>query len=311
MTSSSRDDPTLEPWTGPPDRPVSHRLVGARPLLGALVLLVGLVGTALVVATGRQDSALLFVGVPVTLAMGVTLLARPRTGGGLAFAVTTIVLLLVSALLQEAAVCVLLAAPLVYGVTGLAVAFARSDDGDRRYAVAPLLLLALSAGEGTASGARVVPVQSTTVSTHVGAGCDTVADRLAHPALDASADRGTLLRLFPYPTPTAASGSGLEVGDTWELAMPQAPIRTRVTAADARHVVFAVTQDHSRATRWVRVQEGSIAWDPEGDGCRATLEVSWERRLDPSWYFGPVDQVFFTAGAEAFLRQLTGPSSAT
>lgn len=297
---------TDEPASGAPSalRPDGERPGRSRVLLLCVVVgLVGLSGVALTAATDRLDSALLFVGVPCLLALGVGLV-RGRGGWGTVFQVVTVVLLLASALLQEAAVCVLLAAPLVYGVAALAYGLVRYGERERGSLLA-LPLLAVVALEGVVPGARVHPDQTATATRVLAPTCAELVTALDRgPRIAPDVDRGRLLHLFPYPTPTAADGTGLERGDTWRLAVAGGTLTTRVVARTARSVDFVVDGDTSRLERWVTVRFGRLAWAGTADGCRATMSIRYERHLDPSLYFGPLTSVFMDAGTEAFLAGL-------
>ncbi len=183
---------------------------------------------AIAAATGRLDTAILFVGVPCLLAFGIGQ-ARGRGGWGTVFQVVTIVLLLSAALLQEAAICVLIAAPLVYGVAALVYGVvAHQRRGVRALAIAPLLAVVLV--EGVVPGARIHPVQTATAERAVAARCSDFEAALARgPRLDPANDRGLLLRTFPLPDAHGSRRYGSRA--RWPLG----PRRRRWHAHHARH----------------------------------------------------------------------------
>lgn len=266
-----------------------------------LIVVVALLGVWLSDVTGRLDTALLFVGVPCLIAFGLSRL--PGDGGWFSVVnATTIVLLLASALLHEGALCVLLASPLVYGVV-LLIYWLSELGSTERYAIAPfVVLLAL---EGVLPGARVAPDQDASASRVVADQCaDFRAALVRGPRIDPDDDRGLLLQLAEYPTPVAASGSGIEPGDTWELTMPSGAITTEVVTAAPSRLTFTIVDDTARTTRWVDLAGGSLEWKQTTEGCVATMTIDYERRLDPSWWFGPVTELFMNAGADAFLSGL-------
>lgn len=288
----------MEEIPDPPARERSRTL-----LLCTAVVATGLAGVAVAAATGRLDTAVLFVGVPCVLAVGVGLV-RGRGGWGTVFQVVTVVLLLASALLGEAAVCVLLAAPLVYGAAALAyAAVTASRPRNGAFALGPLLVVVLL--EGVLPGTRIRPDQQALVERVVSERCAQFEAALERGVrVDPPNDRGILLTVFPYPTPTAAVGPGLDTGDRWSLALAGGSLDTRVTSTGASSVQFAVEGDSTKLRRWVTVHAGTLAWRQTTAGCRATMTVSYRRHLDPALWFGPVSAVFMDAGAGAFLAGL-------
>lgn len=292
------------------NRPITRRVV---PLPGLLVLVVpiGVAAVLLSAATDRLDSALLFVGTPLLLALLVA--AVPSSGASSAiFQVVTIVLLLTSALLHEGALCVLIASPLVYGVAFLVLWIARGVDGRQRLAIAPLFLLV--ALEGVVPGLRANPDQQVSADHVVAADCAHFEKALERGPQFAPENRGWLLDLAQYPTPVGADhdgdGTGLEVGDAWTLAMPSGSITTEVTGREEQRINFEVTEDSARTERWVTLEHASLTWQETARGCTATVRIDFTRHLDPSFYFGPVTHVFMSAGADAFLRGLASSPEA-
>ncbi len=297
MTSSP--PAPLQPDPPPEAGPPAARTLG----LSVVVGLVGLAGVGIAAATDRLDTALLFVGVPCLLAFAIGMV-RGRGGWGQVFQVLTVVLLLAAALLQEGAICVFLTAPLVYGVAGLVYAAAAHERrGSGSLVLVPVLALVVV--EGVLPGTRIHPEQRADAERVVAARCtDFVAALERGPRIDPAEDRGLLLRLFRYPTPTAATGSGLAPGDRWTLALADGEVRTRVTERGPQALGFALDEDTTTLNKWAAVRSARLAWADGPDGCRASLTIDYERRLDPALYFGPVTDAFMDAGAEAFLAGL-------
>ena len=299
---SDSTDPAHQEST---EEPIRERVV----LMLAAVVPVAFAATLLAASIGRLDTALFFVGIPALLAFVVGILPGTR-GAAQLFQAITVALLLVSAFLHEGALCVLIVSPLIYGVAfaifgavqGVRRLGRRHDQRSRHALVGILLLLAL---EGAVPGLRINPVQQVSADRIMAEDCDDFTEALARgPEFDANEDRGLLLRLAQYPTPTAATGTGLEVGDTWDISMPMGSISTEVRAAEADTILFDITADDARTTRWVTLQQGRLSWEQTDDGCRADVEITFERDLDPAFWFGPISSLFMTAGAEAFLAGL-------
>lgn len=302
--------------------PAAGEVGPARPRARALValLIVATAGLGLWVTLryGQQDSALLFVGLPALLALA-TLVAPVRTLQGLTFKVLTIGLLVVATVLREGAICILLAAPLVYlvgaGVAGL-LRLAQSEHRRGALVLVPILLVA--SAEGTAPGLRAVPDRTATVQRTVALRPDEVAARMAAGPAFSPRPRPLLLRLG-YPVPGAVSGDGVDPGDRWRFAVRDGAIVTEVTGnevtgsqvtgnaapAGGRVVDFRVVSDTSTFARWLSWRSARLSWRPDGAGGTVVrLDIGYRRGLDPSWYFGPIEHAFVTAGVQAMLDGL-------
>lgn len=273
----------------------------------AVVIPVASAALLLTASIGRLDSALLYVGIPCLAALVIGLIDTEEAGGQI-FQVVTVILLLFSAFLHEGALCVLIVSPLVYGIAYSAYGVTRilSDDDPRHHASALIAVLPLAALslEGTVPELRINPEQNVTATDVVASDCTHFEAALARGPEFSDDDRGWLLKAAQYPLPTLAEGSGLDVGDTWSLAMPAGSIETRVTARTASRIDFVVTADDARTTRWVTLDTARLSWQQTDAGCEASVRLDFTRDLHPSFYFGPVTHVFMSAGAEAFLAGL-------
>lgn len=282
----------------------------AKWALAGLVAAFGALMFVLAVRSGRGDSALLFVGLPALLAVALVL-APGRTTHGRVFQLTTVGLLVIAVALHEGAICVVLAAPLVYAVAhGMTALVQWLERSPRRYAVLPIPLLLVS-GEGVTSGLRVDPEQAVTVTRVVALTPDQVRQRLSLGPRP-TAVRSVPLRLLGVPTPERISGDGLDPGDRWMFHYPGSShgsgghTVTEVVAAAPDRVDFGVVTDSAITARWLVWESAAVAWRPVGgDRTEVSVTLVYQRRLDPSWYFGPVQQVLMHEGAAYMLDALT------
>jgi hypothetical protein len=224
--------------------------VMARWILAGLVGLFGVAVFVLAVRDGRADSALLFIGLPVLMSIALVLMPG-RTTHGRVFSVTTVGLLLAAVALHEGAICVALAAPIVYAVAHGATA--------------------LLNGPGPAA-VRSVP-----------------------------------LRMLGVPLPERVEGSGLAAGDRWMFHYPGSAhgsgghTVTEVVAAAPGLVEFRVVEDSAITARWLVWRSATVRWKAVGERTEVRLSIVYTRRLDPSWYFGPIQQVLMREGAGYLL----------
>jgi hypothetical protein len=296
-----------EPPPPPPADPEADRR--RRHVLAGVVLVTAVLGVLITDLTDRRDAAVLYVGLPALLAFGIAWGPRPRSLHGAVAAGTTFALLLAAMLLQEGAICVLLSAPLVFAVAHTVAAVTRRMGGRGPALLAlPLLVASL---EGVAPDWRIQPVQTVTVEQTVAADRDTVADRLAAGPDLADAHRPLLVRPG-FPLPSHAEGDGLAAGDRWTFDYRGKPIVTEVVARherpDGGTVTFALVHDGSKTARWLTWEEATLRWTERDDGRGTDVEVAvtFERGLDPSWWFGPVEDAFVRAGTSYLLDGLVG-----
>lgn len=294
-----------------PDRP--RRPSTARWILAGLIACFGVVMYVVAVQTGRVDSALLFVALPVALAAALAVLPT-RTTHGRVFAATTIGLLLVAVALHEGAVCVILAAPLVYLLAHGTTALLRHLRASRSYAVLALVPLVLAAGlEGAADQWRLHPVQSATVVRVMALPVEQVRE-LVHTGPQPTAARQLPLRLLGVPLPHHVEGAGLSPGDQWRFGYhdsahgPGGHILTEVTEAGPDAFSFTVVEDTSIVARWLSWHAADISWRAiDAEHTEVRVSTTFERGLDPSWYFGPWQDLLMRQGMAHLLDMLDLP----
>ena len=274
-----------------------------RRLMSAVVIVVAAVGVWLAAVSDRLDAAVLFVGLPALLALGIAWRPRARSLHGAVASGTTFALLLASILLREGAICVLLSAPLVFAVAHGVAAATRTLRGKHQAAVL-LPLVVLVSLEGLFPAWRVMPEQTVDVRTTVAADAETVTAQIAEGPDFAHARRPLPLRTG-FPVPDAASGEGLEVGDRWAFDYRGDAIVTEVTAHTDDAVAFRLVDDQSKTARWLTWHTAELRWDESEDGTtEVALRITFERGLDPSWWFGPVEDVLVRSGAAYLLDAL-------
>lgn len=291
-----------------------------------VIVATALAGLVVCALFGRLSSAIFFVGIPCLLAFGLGR-TSPKTSYGRVMQVTTICLLLMSAILHEAAFCLLLAAPIVYlsAAGGLWVTRRiRKRTTVQAFAIPVIVLLAL---EGLTPQLRVGQYQVAVASAEYHQSCDTLPHRLSQGPKAVADNRYGLLTLAPYPTPrvmkpapkaspakstTAANQPAFTVGQQWHTAIGPGILRSEVESLTAKSVTFKVLDDQSKASRWVDLHHATLSWQPQGQGCQLTVSVAYSRKLDPGLWFGPITHVFTTHAAKTMARTLVAePAPAT
>lgn len=272
-----------------------------------LALVVAAVVYKLLNATGLGGTSLMFVGLPAVLAVVVAWSPPAKTATGSVFKVMSLMLLLAGVLFVEAAVCILMAAPLFFavgGLVGMTIDYARSRNGSALHAsiVLPLVLLTLqvpASRDVTATAERVVAMQP-----------DDVPAALARTV---NFDRGlpAFFRFGRFPRPVAS----LAEGDRYVIAFdghepPLHKLAThehepsllvlRVIERSPGRVVFAPESDTTMMSQWAALRRSVVEWAPATGGTRVRWTLQMHRKLDPAWYFGPM-QTYAAERAAAYL----------
>lgn len=304
------------------DRPVVDVEVSTERIAkGALVtIILGLagfvVGYRLLVFQNLEQTAALFIGLPTFLAIMVVLAPRSKSVTGLLLKLSTLALLLSATLLQEGFVCVLMAAPLFYGVAvfvGLLLDWSTGRglfrswyDRGARVTVAFLPLLTMSA-EGTSEWFSFEREESVTVTQVLSMTPSEVESALARtPQYDAQLP--FYLRLG-FPRPVATDGAGLDVGDTRRIHFAggegnPGDLVLVVAERDADRVRFEVLENTSHIAHWLLWRGSEVRWSEHPDGAKVTWTERWRRDLDPYWYFAPAQRYAMTRAIRANLEQL-------
>jgi hypothetical protein len=265
---------------------------------------------------GLEHTALVFIGIPAVLAIAAVMAPQPKTAQGVTGRAVAIALLVSGIVFADGFVCILFASPLFFLVAALATAVVstvrkrRGGAGVGTYALM-LFVLAPPALEGVAPGFEMGREETVTVERTVAGTPDEVAGALAGTP-DFGLPLPPFLRLG-FPTPGAASGSGLAVGDTRSVHLEHGhhgsgALVMRVAESGPGHVRFEADSDASYVVHWLRWRGAEVRWSPAGTGrTRVAWTVSYRRRLDPAWYFGPLERFGARTAAGYLIDSLATP----
>lgn len=317
--TTDQNDPSQETNTPHAQRELS-------PQQWQLFFLCLAVGTAglLYMLLARHDlaaSALLYVGIPVALALGLCLTPRAKSAMGMTFKGITIILLIVAPLFQEGYICIIFASPIFYAVGIVATwALTRLTNPNGKHKVEAAMIVtafALISLEGTTSLTSLPRENRVTVSKVVPASLGSVRSKLSEP-LSFSGPKPLFLRIFPYPV--SVQGSGLQPGDTrratfvaykhiwWNRIEGDAVFS--VSEATDRKVVFTPVRDSSYVGHYITWEGSEVDLEPLDDHhTRVTWTLSFQRKYDPSWYFGPLQRYAVRLAAEELIDHAATPGA--
>jgi hypothetical protein len=287
------DDKVTIPKT---EEPRLSRVNSAQWMIAAFLftaLVVGALFYRLLMATGLGHTSLMFMGIPAVLAFVLVLAPAPRSATGSILRGMTLALLIVAPLLGEGYLCILFASPL-FLVVGLVVGQIVDASRARRSATLgciAILLLPISL-EGVAPQLTYNRAQSVEATQIVHASASQVQASLAQ-----SPDITTALPRFlriGFPRPLEARGSGLSVNSLRTIHFagaegdPPGDLVMRVAESKNGYVRFEAVSDASKLLQWVRWQNSEVMyWPVDPTHTRVTWRISFDRQLDPYWYFAP------------------------
>jgi len=270
----------------------------------------------LLAGIGLQHTSLVFIGVPAVLAVLVSLTPEARTGKGTLLRATTLALLLAGTVLGEAFVCVLMASPIIFLVVLLVGTFydhVEKRNGGRagfaHPALVVLLVAAVPAMEGVVPRFEFPREAAVTVTRIVPAAPAEVERALAAPMrFDRPLPR--FLRLG-FPTPGATAGAGLRVGDvrTVELRHGHHPgtLAMRVSAPAPGRAEFVPVGDDSYIIHWLSWRSAEVRWRAVPGGTEVRWTLRYRRRLDPAFYFAPLERYGVGVAAGYLIDALATP----
>jgi hypothetical protein len=266
-------------------------------------LILGAVFYWMVRGLGFGHTSLMFVGIPVVLAIILVLAPTPRSATGSILRGMTVALLIVAPLVGEGYLCILLASPLFLAVGVVVGALVDSSRADRSTTLSCIAIVFLPLSlEGIVPQLTHNRTQSVEATQMVNAPAAQIEAALAQ-----SPNITTALPLFlraGFPRPLEAYGSGLALDSlrtihfTGAEGDPPGDLVMRVAAAKTGYVRFETISDSSKLLQWVRWRSSEVTYRPiDPTHTVVTWRISFDRQLDPYWYFGPWEQ--FAVGQAA------------
>lgn len=272
---------------------------------------------------GLDNSALLYLAVPYSVAVLITLL-RPYGKPDkwweryISHSVSALVVFLMSSVvLFEGFICVLFFMPIYFiGVTlafiahGCVVAY---DARKRKtYSLAIPLLVAVLSVEGTSDVTSFDRQATATATAVTELASAELLENLATPfELPESSD--WMLGLFPMPH-TIEAGS-LQAGDIhrvhtryrrWFVTNThEGVIELRIDSVSPERVAVSFVNDTSYLSTYVRLIGSEFRFTIDEHGLtNVSLTIRYERRLDPAWYFQPMQSYAMETMAAHLIEEV-------
>ena len=267
-------------------------------------------------------SALLYIAVPFALSIGLYVFT-PYTNGSTwkkrfwnNLRTCLIVILASSLILMEGYVCVIMALPLFLIVLLFAflTAYLWNNHGQNspKSYLLPVVII-LSSLEGTAPELTFNRYNEVSYSQVVDMDVATIRQRLQQP-IKFKGERHWLLSVFPMPTYVGTVQ--LKVGDIrqydfvyhrWFVTNTKiGRLNVHFKEVGETFVRTAIT-DSSYISGYMNLLGTDFRFEPINERqTKVTLRVSFERLLDPLWYYQPLERFAVRKGAEYFIREVLG-----
>jgi hypothetical protein len=262
-----------------------------------------------------EHTALVFIGIPAALALMVVLSPAAKSATGTIFKAITLALLMSGVVFAEAFVCILFAAPLFYFVGAFVGLILNRRPRGTPYrsggTIFILLLMLIPASlEGVIPGFEFARDERVTVVRRVNGDAADVAGALARSPRFAK--RLPLFLQLGFPTPATTYGAGLSPGDrrSIEFLHGHHPGRLvlRVEASAPGAADFVAESDDSYITHWLSWRRAEVRWREVAPGrTEVTWTLTYRRRLDPAWYFKPLERHGVREAAGYLIETLATP----
>ena len=264
-----------------------------------------------------HHGSLVFIGIPALLALALTAV-NPTTSAGTINKTIAIALCLSGIVFGEAFICILLASPLFFLIGTLIGKFGGPTPPAEGDAPAPhtrwkhgIVLLAPFYLEGVVPGYDVSRDEVVTVSRVVPWSADAVWASLASP-MRFDEPLPAFFRLG-FPTPGRTEGTGLGIGARRSVQFEHGQhhpgtLVLEVIESDANGVRFAAVSDDSYITHWLTWRSAEVRWTETVPGeTRVTWTLRYARRLDPAFYFKPLERYGVSLAASYLTATLATP----
>lgn len=259
-----------------------------------------------------EQTALLFIGIPLVLSLLLVQTPRPKSTTGVIMKGIMLSLLLFSILLIEGMICVLMAAPLFFLIGGIVAVIANRKKakwyGDKMNCTC-IMVIALMSFEGVSDALSFGREEVVVVTREVSISPGEVMQKLAEePSFDL-AELPLFLKLG-FPTPKEVYGQGIAVGDERVIHFAggegePGDVVVKVVESSAEKVVFKLVKDDSHIDHWLGWK--TITWEVGTSAAGKTevsISMSYTRKLDPAWYFKPLERYGVSKAGEYFLESM-------
>lgn len=293
-----------------------------------IITLIGIAVLAarFLMATNRFHSGLLYIAWPFGLSLALYYLTPQLDGTSWKRRFwnnvrgSMIIMFASSLILMEGYVCVVMFLPIYF--LGVLVAFLsyylyhRFSRNSVNSYVVPAIVLMLSL-EGVTDATTFSRTNEVSHSQIVQADIATIRARLARPP-EPAGDRHWMLSIFPMPQTIGTVEIRPGAVRTYEFVYHRwfatnthrGQIRVTFDEVEANRIRTTI-DDTSYISGYMKLHGSELMLQSVGEGqTRVTLTVTYDRMLDPAWYFGPLERFAVRKSEQFFITALLGRGAA-
>lgn len=272
---------------------------------------------------GLGHSALLYMLVPYSISLIIASMrsyevADTNLKKYLRHIVTAILIFLATSIvLREGFVCVVFFFPIYFLMVSLTyglreIRLRRSAKKNRLYSVAVPMFMVLMSFEGVTNDLSFERHSSVSISKKTSLSVDEIKNNLAMP-FDLDKNRHWMLSIFPMPYHIEAGS--LNTGDIhtiktrykrWFVTNTHEGIAQLLIKDVGTHTVRTeLLSNTTYFASYLKLNGTLIEFEPlESGGTEITLHIDFERKLDPAWYFQPMQQFGVSRMAEFLIDEI-------
>ncbi len=290
-----------------------------------LILLMGAFAIAvhLLIGSKLDHSSLLYLGIPFLISIALLSMTSKeyvkvtyKTKYANILRDSLIVLLGSSLILNEGFLCVLMFMPIYFGciLIGFVTEFIWNlKPNHNRLSVytLPTLMIVMSL-EGTTEHMSFNRYHQVEASQVVALNIDEIKQNLIKP-IDLKQTRPWFLYLFPMPYQIDAGS--LVAGDIhvihyrykkWFFTnVHEGKANLKITEVSNRHIKTQFLSDSSYLNNYLQLLDTNIQLEPiNNQHTQVTLQISFKRKLDPAWYFEPLEKYAVTLAADYLISNM-------
>ncbi|KXX66674.1 hypothetical protein [Flammeovirga sp. SJP92] len=239
-----------------------------------------------------EQTALLFIGIPALIALMVIKYSKtPKTAYGVAFQVITLFLLMASILFGEGTICIIISAPLFYGITFLIIFIIqlinkKKDNKAYTLVVVPIIIVLFQPSQ------MLIAPSVTTVTT------SKILDHQV--SISALQQQPNFLEDYPsvfnlgFPKPQNIKGEGLNVGDQRHIQFLSntkgiGTLSLVIDEVAPHKIIFNILSDDTHINHWLTWKKVTVEIENREHQSIVTWTSSYTCDLGPKWYFGPIE----------------------